>query len=81
MARGSTPGPLARAGARAQPERGPLSGSVAVKAAGVADPLSTNMRLGQSLQRLYPPIADERPDRLGYLLMLLDRHLSSDSAQ
>jgi hypothetical protein len=34
----------------------------AVKAVGIPDPLSVNMRLGQSLQRLYQPIPDEQPD-------------------
>ena len=37
-----------------------------------------NMRLGCGLQRLYEPITDEQPDRLRYLLMLLDRHLAGD---
>jgi hypothetical protein len=38
----------------------------------------TNMRLSCGLQRLYEPITDEQPDRLRYLLMLLDRHLAGD---
>jgi hypothetical protein len=50
----------------------------AVKAAWIADPLSTNMRLGLTLQRLYPTPPDEQPDRFGQLLMLLDRKLSQD---
>jgi hypothetical protein len=37
-----------------------------------------NMRLSYGLQRLYEPITDEQPDRLRYLLMLLDRHLAGD---
>jgi hypothetical protein len=36
------------------------------------------MRLSCGLQRLYEPITDEQPDRLRYLLMLLDRHLAGD---
>jgi hypothetical protein len=35
---------------------------------------NTNMRLGYGLQRLYEPVTDEQPDRLGRLLLLLDRH-------
>jgi len=38
----------------------------------------TNRRLSCGLQRLYEPITDEQPDRLRYLLMLLDRHLAGD---
>jgi hypothetical protein len=33
-------------------------------------------RLAYGLQRVYPPVGDEQPDRLGYLLLLLDRHLA-----
>jgi hypothetical protein len=37
----------------------------------------TNTRLGYGLQRLYEPVTDEQPNRLGYLAMLLDQRLSS----
>ena len=50
----------------------------AVKADGIADPLSTNMRLGRTLQRLYRTPPDEQPDRFGHLLMLLDCKLSEE---
>jgi hypothetical protein len=38
--------------------------------------LDTRTRLGFGLQRLYQPVTDEQPDRLGYLVMLLDQRLS-----
>jgi hypothetical protein len=43
-----------------------------VKAAGIMDRTSTHARLGQALQRLYPP-GDERPAWLEHLLLKLDR--------
>ena len=45
----------------------------AVKADYIRDRTTTNARLGETLQRLYAPVEDAQPDRLGQLLTLLDR--------
>jgi hypothetical protein len=37
--------------------------------------LDTATRLACGLQRLYHPVTDEQPDRLGYLAMLLDQRV------
>ena len=48
----------------------------AVAAKGRTATMSLAVRLSSGLQRMYEPVADEHPDRFGYLLMLLDRHAS-----
>jgi hypothetical protein len=37
---------------------------------------NTNTRLGYGLQRLYQPVTDEQPGRLGHLMRLLDQRSS-----
>ncbi len=47
-----------------------------VKARYIADRSTTHARLGESLQRLYAPVADAQPDRMGHLLTLLEQRLA-----
>jgi|tagenome__1003787_1003787.scaffolds.fasta_scaffold15485957_1 hypothetical protein len=47
----------------------------AVKADYIANPTTTNARLGASLRRLYAPVDDEPCGRFGDLMTLLDRRL------
>ena len=49
-----------------------------VKADGILDLTTTNARLSQGLQRLYQPVMDKEPDRLGKLVELLQRYLSGE---
>jgi len=51
----------------------------AIRAERIRDRLSMVARLRYGLQRLYKPIMDELPDRLGYLLMLLDQSQKIES--
>jgi hypothetical protein len=46
-----------------------------VRAAGITDRTTTHARLGQGLQRLYEPVTDAQPDRLGQLVALLHGYL------
>ena len=48
-----------------------------VKTPEVPDRMSTTALLGRGLQRLYAPILDKQPDRLGRLMELLHRYLSA----
>jgi hypothetical protein len=45
----------------------------AVKVGYIPDRTTTNARLGEALQRLYAPVDDAPPERLGPLLMALER--------
>jgi hypothetical protein len=47
-----------------------------VTADGKPDRSDTKTRLSCGLQRLYEPVTDEQPDRLGYLMKLLGQSLS-----
>jgi hypothetical protein len=38
--------------------------------------VNKNTRLAYGLQRLYQPVTDDQPGRLGYLMKLLDQRLS-----
>jgi len=53
-----------------------IARDAAVKADYMPDRTTTNARLGETLQRMYAPVDDEQLDRLGSLLMALDRSLS-----
>ena len=48
-----------------------------VKTPEVPDRMSTSALLGRGLQRLYAPVVDKQPDRLGRLMELLHRYLSA----
>jgi hypothetical protein len=50
-----------------------------VKARYMADRSTTHARLGETLQRLYAPVADAEPDRIGHLLMLVEQRLAGRS--
>jgi len=41
----------------------------------IVDRTRTHVRIGETLQRLYTPAADQPPDRFGQLLTLLDQRL------
>ena len=51
-----------------------------VKADYLADRTTTNARLGETLQRVYAPVDDGQPDRIGHLLTLLDRGFGRGSS-
>jgi hypothetical protein len=54
-----------------------IARDAAVKAEGMRDPTTTHARLGDALQRMYAPVDEGQSDRFDYLLMQLDRRLSS----
>jgi Anti-sigma factor NepR len=52
-----------------------IARDAAVKADYIADRTTTHARLGETLRRLYSPVADEPSDRLSDLLAQLDQRL------
>jgi hypothetical protein len=48
----------------------------AVTADGVADQMTPKARLTKSLQRVYEPVTDEKPDRFSELLIELDQRFA-----
>jgi hypothetical protein len=52
-----------------------------VKAVGVPDRTTASARIGQGLQRLYQPVGEGQPDRIGQLLKLLQQQLDEYGQQ